>query len=262
MKIFILFILFLLAFPTFGQLQTDSTSVEEVFESVIEDTTYLYSDQSDSAYANVQYTQTPRELSVTQDERLKEYTSKKFSKTEWRRIVGNTKYTEEAEKQVRKMPTLAWDPYMLKVIAYVIIFGLITFLIVLFIKQALKDSDVKIRKKEAALFSDQTAPEALEEMNLEKLLQEALAQKNLRLAVRLYYIKLLKHLNQEGYIRWEKNKTNRDYAEELAVFGFSRDFRKLMNAYEYVWYGDRTPSADEFSAIESNFKTLYKAQRA
>lgn len=262
MKTLTLIILLFPALSCFGQTQEDSLSTEEVFESIAGDTAYLTT-QSDTAYSGAQYTQRPEQLSATQEELQKKYTSRKFSKTEWKRIVGETNYAEEAEKAVNPMPNVPWNPFILKVIGYIIIFGLITFLIILFVKQALKDSDKKIRKeKEAALFSDQTTPEALEEIDLEKLLQEALAQNNLRLAVRLYYIKLLKHLNREGYIRWEKNKTNREYAEELGRAGFSREFRRLMIAYEYVWYGNRTPSVDEFNTIESNFKTLYKAQRA
>lgn len=262
MKNGLLIILVFLACPALSQLPEDSTEVV-VYDSGIGDTSLYYSDQIDSTngYEHVQYTQTPGELSVTREELQKRYKSKKFSKTEWKRIVGNTNYSEEAVK-AKKLPNLAWDPHILKVIGYIVIFGLIGFLIFLFVKQALKDSDAKTRKAGEALFADQLSPEALEEIDLEKLLQEALAQKNLRLAVRLFYIKLLKHLNRQGYIRWEKNKTNRDYADELSRAGFSRDFRKLMVAYEYVWYGNRTPSAEEFSALESNFNTLYKTERA
>lgn len=157
---------------------------------------------------------------------------------------------------------MAWDPALLKVIGYIVIFGLLAFLIFLFIKHAVNDSDRKIKAKQATLFTDENAPQDIAEEDLEKLLREALAQRELRVAVRLYYIKLLKHFNYLGYIRWGKNKTNRDYAAELAALGISREFRKLMIAYEYVWYGERTPSGDEFDQLQSHFESLLKTQRS
>lgn len=262
MRTSILLILLLIGFRAFGQAEVDTTNLDYIMEH-LEDTVVYY---EDSTYSHIEYTQKPRDLSVTQQELQKKYQARKFSKTEWKRIVGNTNYEEDPEKErarsANRLPSMQIDPFILKVLPYILIFGLIGFLIYLFIKQALYASGNKTTQQQAALYSDQTTPEDLENIDLEKLLREALAQKNLRLAVRLYYIKLLKHLDREGYIRWEKNKTNRDYADELGVASINREFRKLMNAYEYVWYGERTPSAEEFSALESNFKDLYKTQRA
>lgn len=244
-----------------SQSAADTIFLKQQPDSIMADTVVF--EEADALNQNIQYTQQPGDLTVTRQEFEKNYRKDKFNKDEWKKVVGNTRYEEKKQpEKPMKAPQLAWGPKLLKIIGYIIVFGLLAFLIYLFIKNAIRDPNVKIRKKGATLFSDHTSPEDVEDADIEILLREALAQNNLRLAVRLYYIKLLKHLHREGFIRWEKNKTNRDYADELNANGFSPEFRRLSTAYEYVWYGERTPSMDEFRLLESNFKSLYQTHRS
>lgn len=272
MRFITLLILILLGFRATGQTYDSLTLKQALDSALMPDSaavdTVVFSmeyDSSDSAYANVQYTQTPHDLTITRQESEKTYRRESFDKEQWKKIIGNTSYSEKAEekKEQRKtsLPNFTIDPLVLKVIGYIVILGLLGYLIYLFIKQALIDPNRNLQRG-ASLYTDLTDPEHVADLDLEKLLQEALAENNLRLAVRLYYIKLLKHLNREGFIHWEKNKTNRDYANELASNGFGGQFKKIMTAYEYVWYGERTPSVEEFAVLESNFKTLYQTQRS
>lgn len=264
MRILTLLILLSSGFQVTGQTYADSVSLETLLDSLTVDTASYYDDQEeDSVYISSQYTKKPGQLPVTQQETNRQYRKQGFDKEAWKKIVGDKRYDEKTTKQTKKasMPQMSIDPMIIKVIGYTAIFGLLAFLIYLFIKQALNDPSRKSISTNSALFSDQTAPHDVADLDLEALLREALAQNNLRIAVRLYYIKLLKHLNNEGFIRWEKDKTNRDYANELASNGFSNEFKKIMTAYEYVWYGERTPSPQEFTVLESNFKTLYQTHR-
>jgi Domain of unknown function (DUF4129) len=261
MKISPLLFLALLSFAAVGQSSVDSVSLEEALNSVLVDSAAV--DERDSTYANVQYTQAHQDLTVTKQEFEKKYEKESFNKNDWKKIVGDASYSEEAEQEKRNaaLPNMAINPFVLQVLGYTVIFGLLAYLIYLFIRQAIKDPNRKITPG-SPLFIDQTDPEHVADLDLENLLREALSQNNLRLAVRLYYIKLLKHLTREGFIRWEKNKTNRDYANELVSNGFSGQFQKIMVAYEYVWYGERTPSPEEFRQLESNFMALYQTQRS
>lgn len=269
MRFLLLLITFSRSLLASGQTIVDTVSLQQALDSALArqselaDTSYIAVD--DSAYVNIQYTQTPRDLTVTRQESDKKYRKEAFDKDEWKKIVGNTSYDEKSQKeQPRKkgaMPNFAIDPLAVKIVGYTVIFGLLGYLIYLFIKQAIKDPNRKVPGI-AHLFTDQTNPEHVADLDLDSLLQDALTQNNLRLAVRLYYIKLLKHLNNEGFIRWEKNKTNRDYANELISMGFANQFKKLMVAYEYVWYGERTPSTEEFRLLEGTFKKLYETQRS
>lgn len=245
----------------------DSTAVEYdttyMYDTTYADEDYYYSDE-DSAYSSSTYTQRPADLGPTKKERSSTYTEKKFSKTEWKKIVGETNYTEdpiEEKKEEDKVyggPSPAWNPAVLKIVGYILILLLIGAVIYFLLKSALQD-DVSIKNSVSSdsLLYDNHIDDVRED-DIERLLREALARNDFRSAVRLYYIKLLKSLHSTGFIIWKKDKTNHDYAVELSSVPFTRDFRKFMTAYEIIWYGERTPSADEFRKLQINFDDLQR----
>lgn len=266
MKVVTLSLLFLsLNILTYAQTE-DTTVVYDEYDTIINYSDAYY-EEEDSAYSTSTYTQNPGELSPTKKELSRSYTEKKFSKTEWKRIVGETNYTEEQreekkkeqkENQTYRGSSLAWSPAVLKIIGYVLILLLIGAVIYYLFKNAMLDSDsVKNLNNTDTLLYDKHIDE-INEDDIERLLREALERSDFRAAVRLYYIKLLKHLNSAGFIAWKKDKTNRDYATELAAVPFTRDFRRLMNAYEIIWYGERTPSAEEFKKLQVSFYDLQR----
>lgn len=75
------------------------------------------------------------------------------------------------------------------------------------------------------------------------LLEEAIANRNYRLAIRYLYIMTLQKLQNADLIQWHKEKTNRDYYYELP-HDYQPAFNDILRIYEYVWYG-------EFDASES-----------
>jgi hypothetical protein len=265
MKALIAIILFLFfAILTFAQTE-DTTFVSYEYDTAVADYDDAY--ESDSAYSTSTYTQKPGELAPTKEELNKRYTEKKFSKTEWKRIVGETNYTEdqiEEEKKEEKNqpyrgPSLAWSPGVLKIIGYVLILLLIGGVIYYLLKNAMQDDgSLKNSINTDSLLYDNQHIDEVREDDIERLLREALERNDFRAAVRLYYIKLLKQLHSTGFITWRKDKTNHDYAAELAAVPFTRDFRKFMIAYEIIWYGERTPSREEFTKLQVNFNDLQR----
>ncbi len=61
---------------------------------------------------------------------------------------------------------------------------------------------------------------------------------NFRLATRLGYLEVLKHLTDHGLIHWQPDKTNHTYLAELAAGPLRDDFRAATRQFEYVWYGE------------------------
>lgn len=243
----------------FGQ-EEDSTVYMDSADSVVNYDAYY---ENDSAFSTSTYTQNPGDLTATKRDRTQSYTEKKFSKTEWKRIVGETNYTEdptkepEAKENTYQPRSVAWNPALLKIIGYVVIILLIGAVIYYLLKNAMQDEITaqKVGIGNSILYANQHIDE-INENDIERLLREALERNDLRAAIRLYYIRLLKNLHSGGYIAWKKDKTNRDYAAELSAFPFTREFRKLMIAYEIIWYGERTPSAEEFRRLQGNFNDL------
>ncbi len=115
---------------------------------------------------------------------------------------------------------------------------------------------IRLKRKKNLKFPmvDMTDEERImQEEDLKKLITEAIAKKDYRLAVRYHYLSLLKKLVDKDLIDWRPEKTNRDYVSELRSSTFSSDFRKLTFVYDYVWYGNFVPTQNEFSEIALDF---------
>ncbi|OOQ58473.1 DUF4129 domain-containing protein [Mucilaginibacter pedocola] len=114
------------------------------------------------------------------------------------------------------------------------------------------------RKKPYSAISYSEAVENIHEIDFEAEIENAVAVKNYRLAVRLLYLRSLKQLSDAGLINWQINKTNTTYVTELTDATQREAFRRLTLQFEYVWYGDFVINGDIFKKINtlfSNFKS-------
>lgn len=102
--------------------------------------------------------------------------------------------------------------------------------------------------------------ELIKDKDLPKLIEQAIDEGNYQLAVRYYYLLLLKNLSDKEFISWQQEKTNEDYIKELASKQqLHGDFKKLTYLYDYVWYGEFSIDKEKFVQAESKFKnTLAK----
>ena len=95
------------------------------------------------------------------------------------------------------------------------------------------------RKPRPVALAYDTEAENIHEVNFTDRLAEAETAGNLRLAVRLGYLALLKQLTDRDLIQWKPDKTNHAYLHELPETGPLRaDFREIVRQFEYVWYGE------------------------
>lgn len=91
----------------------------------------------------------------------------------------------------------------------------------------------------------------IDEIDLEGLLQTAINNKQYRLAIRYYYLSILKGLSDNNQIEYHKDKTNSEYQLEIKNKTTRVQFSYLSYVYSYVWYG-------EFAIDETNFKQVEK----
>ena len=82
--------------------------------------------------------------------------------------------------------------------------------------------------------------ENIHELNFPDAIADAEATGNLRLAVRLGYLQLLKRLTDQDLIAWQPDKTNQAYLHELATRRPAAQpaFTELTRQFEYIWYGE------------------------
>jgi hypothetical protein len=100
------------------------------------------------------------------------------------------------------------------------------------------------------------APENIQELDFEKLIQDAIRKKHFRLAVRLSYLLILKELTLKGLIIWSPEKTNYEYLREIRENKIRDQFAHNTLMYEYVWYGDFEIDLDNFSKVSAAFQAF------
>lgn len=105
--------------------------------------------------------------------------------------------------------------------------------------------------------------ENIHEMDFDALIEEAVAARHYRRAVRLLYLKALKILADRGHIDWRRDKTNHDYLRELrgkkAALGGA--FADATVLFEYVWYGDMPIDESIFRSVRENMNGFITAAR-
>ena len=112
------------------------------------------------------------------------------------------------------------------------------------------------RKKNANEIPYETLGENIHVINFVDSIEEAITQKNYRLAVRLYYLKTLKELSDREMIDWRINKTNRSYVYELNSPTLRPDFEHITRQFEFAWYGDFPVDEEQFISIKNQFLTF------
>ena len=129
----------------------------------------------------------------------------------------------------------------------IIVGGFVTFLIMY-----LAGTEVGLfRKKSVPVNSkeEEEMPEDIFAINYQKEIDKAAAQGNYRLAVRLMFLRLLKHMSEKNVINYKQDKTNLDYLMHLYSTRYYHDFFRITRHYEYSWYGKFEVSSDAYHQI-------------
>ncbi|HEY9003305.1 MAG TPA: DUF4129 domain-containing protein [Mucilaginibacter sp.] len=100
--------------------------------------------------------------------------------------------------------------------------------------------------------------EDINAINFDEEIENAIAKANYRFAVRLLYLKCLKHLSNAGLIDWQIDKTNSTYISELQNRQQQDAFRMLTLQFEYVWYGEFMIDQQAYKTIDSSFRNFNK----
>lgn len=135
----------------------------------------------------------------------------------------------------------------IRIITYLVVAAAIFFLVFLMLKN---DARFLFYKKGSMIATDFTESiQDIQEMDFDKIIAEEVERRNFRKAVRLYFLKVIKELDQHQLISWKLDKTNTDYLRELKNGTYHQKFAELIRLYEYIWYGD-------FKLDETNFLTV------
>lgn len=92
--------------------------------------------------------------------------------------------------------------------------------------------------------------------DFEGLIRQALAQQNLRLAIRYHYLHVLHRLAEAGQLVLAPDKTNYQYVGELKNANWKSEFASLTLNYEYAWYGEFDITPDIYNRVETGFRAF------
>lgn len=135
---------------------------------------------------------------------------------------------------------------------YVILAAIVAYAVYLLIKAEVLGFLFPAGARQSALPYEQVN-ENIHEINFDEAIDDAVNQRNYRLAVRLLYLQTLKVLTDRGQIHWQPDKTNRQYVYELQAAPLQAGFESLTTAFEYVWYGDFAVDAGQFGRLQTEF---------
>ncbi|MFK8010094.1 MAG: hypothetical protein AB8H03_27315 [Saprospiraceae bacterium] len=124
---------------------------------------------------------------------------------------------------------------------------------------ALAPSNKKIKPQAAIPITLANIEERIHESDLDRYIREALEKENYPMAVRLYYLAIIKELSLKKWIKWKKDKTNRDYIRELSTTNWHSNFRSVTTLFEKVWYGKKEIGGMDFRAsVQPQFQDMLK----
>lgn len=96
----------------------------------------------------------------------------------------------------------------------------------------------------------------IQNQDIQQLIQQALQNNNYRLAIRYYYLFVLKKLSDLELINWESQKTNTDYIKELNDATLKDQFRIITKLYDYIWYGSFEVNEKSYQQAEKEFQSI------
>ena len=142
------------------------------------------------------------------------------------------------------------------IIKYVLIALLVVAVVYAVIKIIGLDLKLLTGKSKVVEIPYEESLENIHEIDFDAQLEQAVANANYRLAVRLLYLRTLKNLSDKNLIDWKLEKTNQTYVAELANDTYKNEFTNLTNQFEYIWYGEFFIDKNSFEPINQSFQSF------
>lgn len=197
---------------------------------------------------------------------------REFSKTDWKRATEGIDYSADkvAESKKKKEEESAegsngrgggssaffgGDASGIMKLLIIIIAAVVLILLVRSLLGLNNPKNKKIKNKLSSVNLDQIE-ENIHEADLDDFIRQAIEEQHFALAIRLYYLAILKELSLKNFIHWKKDKTNKHYLSEMRQSPLSGSFREITLIFERIWYGDSPIHANEFQRLEPKFRGM------
>ncbi|MDD7884842.1 hypothetical protein [Flavivirga sp. 57AJ16] len=211
--------------------------------------------------------QGPEKIRSFDDHFKDRYTSDKYN-YEGRKIVSKTpmgsgkyeKYEDYKSKKPRQREKNNTDDITINLgplgwLFYLAIGIAVVYLVYILLNEGGSGLFSSRKNKPLNNHEDITA-ENIEHADIHALIKNAENDNNYRLAIRYYYLLALKTLSLKNHIKFEDDKTNSEYLNEIREKPFSEKFAYTSYLYNYIWYGKFSLNIEQYDKAKSNFITL------
>jgi hypothetical protein len=121
----------------------------------------------------------------------------------------------------------------------------------------LRDGAFRKSTKKAPASEEEQPEEVKPGSDMDRMIRQALQNKNYRLAIRYQYLNCLYKLVERGLVQFAVDKTNYQYVSELTNAQLRNEFAKLTLHYEYAWYGEFDIDEPLYQKIEPGLTAFY-----
>lgn len=141
-------------------------------------------------------------------------------------------------------------------IGYVALIILVALALFIIFKVLGLDLAIFSRKSKSVEVPYSDVEDNIHEINFNEEIDKAIASGNFRLAVRLFYLRILKQLSDANQINWQPEKTNQTYISEITDASRKHTFKNLTDQFEYVWYGEFAINQQQFDQMKTGFENF------
>ncbi|MCB9226640.1 MAG: hypothetical protein H6578_05670 [Chitinophagales bacterium] len=188
---------------------------------------------------------------------------KRYDKEYYEKVTKGVDYTENIkEREIKEpkipninMPNLGnWTVVgeLLKVIAIITLVLVLAYFIYTIFEENYGGANKAIKKYKNVLIEN--LEQHIHEVDLHQFLAEALKNNDFKLAVRIYYLIIIKQLSDSKLINWKKQKTNGEYVSELFGSNYFPDFKDSTLIFERIWYGDIEIDKQRYENVAGKYK--------
>jgi hypothetical protein len=136
------------------------------------------------------------------------------------------------------------------------LFQLLAVIIILFLLYHLVLKNILFSKRKNSYSSDydgEVDVELNDASHYNYLIRQSESNKEYNLAIKYYFLLVLKTLDELQFIHFSPDKTNEYYIQEIKGGDQQKKFAALARIYDYVWYGKFETNNDQYQNFKRQF---------
>lgn len=189
-------------------------------------------------------------------------TYKKIDQSSYEEVIDGVDYEENvAKREQKERDPINFEPpelgdwsmlfQILKIVAIgALILGLAYFAFRIY-EENYSDKRIMNLKEHEIL---ENLEQHIHEVDLQDLLQKAVNKGDFKLAVRIYYLIIIKQMSDLSIIKWKKDKTNGAYLSEVFGQSYFSHFQQNTLIFERIWYGDVDINEGGYKSVVNKYQ--------